>query len=82
MMASAVLLLCAVLLLANARESGTSARAVTKACTDAARGIGVSFSHCTYVQRWDIDRLVFGGVALAGSLGILALSLSRKQTAA
>jgi hypothetical protein len=79
-MASAILLLCAGLLLVNARESEASALAVTQACTDAARQRGVPFNHCTYVQRWDVDRLAFGGIALAGSLGILALGLSRKQT--
>jgi hypothetical protein len=81
MMASAVLLVCAGLLLVNARESEASAHAVTKACTDAARLSGVPlFGHCTYVQRWDVDRLAFGGIALAGGLSILAFSLSRKQT--
>jgi len=95
LLAGAVLLLCAGLLLANARESEASAQAVTKACTDAAMAKAVEarripgmpnlpadFTHCTYVQRWDMNGVAFAGIALAGGLGFLAFGLVRRPATA
>jgi hypothetical protein len=81
MLAGAVLLLCAGLLVMNARENEARARAATEACTRFARYSQqpVDISHCTYVRRWDMTLIAFAGFALAGGLGFLAFGMSRRQ---
>jgi hypothetical protein len=88
--ASAVLMLCAGLLLANAQESEASARTVTKACTDAATAkaaetrritgipsLPADYSQCTYAREWDVNRIAFAGIVFAGGLLTLAFGLMR-----
>ena len=86
-LACAVLLSVAGLLAVSARESEERALAAARACTSAERAWAAweqrppAFGHCAPVRRWDMNRLVFAGVALAGGLGAFAFGLTRRGEA-
>ena len=95
LMVGFVLLLSSGLSMINARESAASVQAATKACIEAATAraaetrrlfgtspLQVDYNHCSYVQQWDANKIVFAIITLAGGLGLLAFGSVRGSTIA